>query len=59
MGKVSTCAAEMRDEAMPGGGGADSFGAARRSSASVEVVAPLAVRDGSSGISRRASGSGI
>ena len=47
------------DEAMPGGGGADSFDAARRSSASVEVVAPLAVRDGSSGISRRASGSGI
>ena len=30
---------------MPGGGGADSLGTARRSSASVEVVAPLAVRD--------------
>ena len=37
------------DEATPGGGGADSFGAARRSSASVEVVAPLAVRDGGVG----------
>ena len=32
-----------------GGAGADSFGAACRSSASVEVVAPLAVRDGGVG----------
>ena len=37
------------DEATPGGSGADSFGAARRISASVEVAAPLAVRDGGVG----------
>ena len=47
VGKVSTCAVGMRR--CQGGAGADSFGAACRSSASVEVVAPLAVRDGGVG----------